>query len=141
MMWLNLYNIGEISILQSAQKQGNPSFHIHAPGSKRRYPCTQTASAVPKYTHLEPESEKQAKNVDITQLKLFRNKQHVFAVPVYCSLICTFHILPAMAVWAGLRQAILKRHTVETLVLSVLNWIAQQRRTRFGDSLRERLLH
>ncbi len=49
MLWLNLNKIGEISILQSAHKQGNPSFHFHAPGSKRRYPCTQTASAVPKY--------------------------------------------------------------------------------------------
>ena len=40
--------IGEISILQSAHKQSNPSFHIYAPGSKLRYPCTQTASAVPE---------------------------------------------------------------------------------------------
>ncbi len=48
-LWLNLNKIGAISILQSAHKQGNPSFHFHAPGSKRRYPCTQTASAVPKY--------------------------------------------------------------------------------------------
>ena len=48
-LWLNLNQIDEISILQSAHKQGNPSFHFHAPGSKRRYPWTQTASAVPKY--------------------------------------------------------------------------------------------
>ena len=48
-LWQNLNKIGEISILQSAHKQGNPSFPFHAPGSKRRYPCTQTASAVPKY--------------------------------------------------------------------------------------------
>ena len=48
-LWLNLNKIGELSILQSAHKQGNPSFNFHAPGSKRRYPCTQTASAVPKY--------------------------------------------------------------------------------------------
>ena len=48
-LWLNLNKIGDISILQSAHKQGNPSFHFHAPGSKRRYPCTQTAWAVPKY--------------------------------------------------------------------------------------------
>ena len=47
--WLNLNKIDGISILQSANKQGNPSFHFHAPGSKRGYPCTQTASAVPKY--------------------------------------------------------------------------------------------
>ena len=48
-LWLNLNKIGAISILQSAHKQGNPSFQFRAPGSKRRYPCTQTASAVPKY--------------------------------------------------------------------------------------------
>ena len=48
-LWLNLSKIGAISILQSAHKQGNPSFYFHALGSKRRYPCTQTASAVPKY--------------------------------------------------------------------------------------------
>ena len=67
-----------MSILQSADKHGNPSFHFHAQGSKRRYPCTQTASAVSKYfpyllqfvlviasdMHLESESEKRAKNVD-----------------------------------------------------------------------------
>ena len=48
-LWLNLNKINGISFLQSAYKQGNPSFHFHAPGSKHRYPCTQTASAVPKY--------------------------------------------------------------------------------------------
>ena len=48
-LWLNLNKINEINILQSTDKQGNPSFHFHAPGSKRRYPCAQTASAVPKY--------------------------------------------------------------------------------------------
>ena len=47
-LWLNLNKIGGISILQSAHKQGHPSFHFLAPGWKRRYPCTQTASAVPK---------------------------------------------------------------------------------------------
>ena len=48
MQWLKFNKINAISILQSADKQGNPSFLFHAPGSKRRYPCTQTASAVPK---------------------------------------------------------------------------------------------
>ena len=48
-LWLNLNKINELSILQSVHKQGNPSFHFHAPGSKRRYQCTQTASAVSKY--------------------------------------------------------------------------------------------
>ena len=48
-LWLNFKKIGGISNLQSAHKQGNPKFYFHAPGSKRRYPCTQTALAVPKY--------------------------------------------------------------------------------------------
>ena len=48
-LWLNVIKIGGISMLQSAHKLGNPSFHFHAPGSKRRYQCTQTASAAPKY--------------------------------------------------------------------------------------------
>ena len=41
--------ISGMSILQLAHKQGSPSFHFYAPDSNRRYPCTQTASAVPKY--------------------------------------------------------------------------------------------
>ena len=48
-LWLNLNKIDNISILQSAHEQGHPSSHFHAPGSKRRYPRTQTASAVQKY--------------------------------------------------------------------------------------------
>ena len=48
-LWLNLNNTNEMSILQSKDKQGSPSFYFHAPGSKRRYPCTQAASAVRKY--------------------------------------------------------------------------------------------
>ena len=46
---LNLNKISGISIFKSALTQGNPSFHFHAQGSQRRYPCTQTAAAVPKY--------------------------------------------------------------------------------------------
>ena len=83
-LWLNLNKVGEISILQSAHKQGNSSFNFHAPGSKHRYQCTQTASAVQKYIspvcssfvlviesdmHLESESEKRAKNVDLHTAK------------------------------------------------------------------------
>ena len=49
MLWLNSNKIDTIFFLQSAHKQGNPSFHFHAPGSKLSYPCTQTASAVQKY--------------------------------------------------------------------------------------------
>ena len=36
-LWLNLNKIGEISILQSAHKQGNASFHFLAPGLKRMH--------------------------------------------------------------------------------------------------------
>ena len=43
-----LNKIDEVSILQPADRLGNPSFHTHAPDSKRRYPCTETASAVQK---------------------------------------------------------------------------------------------
>ena len=82
-LWLNVIKIDGIGILQSAHKQGHPSFHFHKPGSKRRYPCTQTALAVPKCfpvcssfvlviasdMHLEPESEKRAKNVDFHTAK------------------------------------------------------------------------
>ena len=50
-LWLNLNKINEMSILQAAHKQGNPSFHFHAQDLKRRYPCTQTTSAAPKYFH------------------------------------------------------------------------------------------
>ena len=49
MLWLTLNKIDMIIFLRSAHKQGNPSFHFHAPGSKCRYPCTQIALAVPKY--------------------------------------------------------------------------------------------
>ena len=82
-LWPNLNKINEIRILQSADKQGNPLFHFYAPGSKCRYPCTQTASAVPKYLpcllqfvlviasdmQFESESEKRAENVDFHTAK------------------------------------------------------------------------
>ena len=102
--------MGEV-FSQSAHKQGNPSFHFHAPGSKRRYPCTQTASAVPKYfpsapvlywlSHLTSISSLKAKNERetfiFTQLKISRYNPHFFSLfldefleidlrPIYCSL-------------------------------------------------------
>ena len=92
-LWLNSNNIGEISILQSAHKQGNPSFHFHVPVSKPIYPCTQTASAVPNISlfapvlhwllHLTCISSLKAKNerktLIYTQLKISRYNQHFFA--------------------------------------------------------------
>ena len=82
-LWLNLNESMRLVFLQSAHKQGNPSFRFHAQGSKRRYPCTQTASAVPRYfpcllqfctviasdKHLESQSEKRAENVDLHTAK------------------------------------------------------------------------
>ena len=93
-LWLNFNKIGGLSILQSAHEQGTPSFHFHALGSKRRYPCTQTASAVPKFSpvcssfvlviqsdmHLESESENERKTLICTQLKISRYSQHFFAI-------------------------------------------------------------
>ena len=72
-MWLNLNKINEISSLQSADKQGNPSFCIHAPGSKRRNThalkqhrlsqnsspgCSSFVLGIASDMNLEPESEK-----------------------------------------------------------------------------------
>ena len=86
-LWLNLDKIDEIIILQSAHKQGNLSFHFHAPGSKRRYPCTQTASrlsqnispvcssfvlVIASDMHFESESD--------TQQKISRYNPHFFAI-------------------------------------------------------------
>ena len=106
-LWLNLNKINEIGILQSALLQVNPSFHFHAPS---RYPCIQTASAVPKYfpvcssfvlviasdMHLEPGSEKRAKNVDFHTAKRYPDTTNTFSLfleefcqtdlrPIYCS--------------------------------------------------------
>ena len=95
-LWLNLIKINEIGILQLAHKQGKPSFHFHAPSSKSRYTCTQTASAVPKclfplpapvlywLSHLTCISILKAKNerktLIFTQLKISRYNQHFFAI-------------------------------------------------------------
>ena len=86
-----LRGIGKISILQSTHKQGNPSFHFHAPGSKRRYPCTQAASAVPKYFPCllqfctgyriwHASIVWKRKTLIYTQLKISGYNQHFFAV-------------------------------------------------------------
>ena len=47
-LWLNLNKIDKKYFTISRQTRYNPSFHCHAPGLKRRYPCTQTASDVQK---------------------------------------------------------------------------------------------
>ena len=83
-LWLNLNKIGVISILQAAHKQGNPSFHFHSPGSKRRYThalkqprlsknisnvCSTFVLVIASDMHLESESEKRANNVDLHTAK------------------------------------------------------------------------
>ena len=89
-LWLNLNKINKF-FLQLAHKQGNPSFHFHAPGSKRRYPCTQTASAVPKYFPCllqfctgyriwHASRVWKRKTFIFTQLKKSRCNQHFFAI-------------------------------------------------------------
>ena len=95
MLWLNLNKIDAIFFLQSAHKQGNPSFHLYAPGSKRIYPCTQPASAVQKIfslwapvlywlSHLTCISSLKAKNERktfiFTQLKISRYTPHFFDI-------------------------------------------------------------
>ena len=38
----------DIFFIQYADKRRNPLVQIHAPGSKHRYPCTQSSGGVPK---------------------------------------------------------------------------------------------
>ena len=73
-LWLNLKKINEISVLQSADKHGNPSFHFNAPGTRalKQHQLSQNSSPVCSSfvlvivcdMHLEPEREKRAKIVD-----------------------------------------------------------------------------
>ena len=95
-LWQNINKINEISILQLADKQGNPSFQFHAPGSERRYPCTEKQHqlsqnispvcfsflrVIASDKHLESECGKRAKNVEFdTAKKISRYKQHFFAI-------------------------------------------------------------
>ena len=95
-LWLNLNKIGGISILQLSHKQGNPSFHFHAPGSKRRYPCMHPNSlGCPKtlplsapvlcwLSHMTCTSCLKAKNkpetLIFTQQKISRYNQYFFAI-------------------------------------------------------------
>ena len=91
-LWLNLKKINKF--LQSAHKQGNPSFHFHAPGSKCRYSCTQStgcpkifclsAPVLSWLSHLTCISSLKAKNERktfiFTQLKLSRYDPHFLAI-------------------------------------------------------------
>ena len=83
-LWLDLNKICAISILQSAHKQGNPSFHFflrraqnadtHALEQPRLSQnmspvCTSFVLVIASDMHLESESEKRAKNVDLHTAK------------------------------------------------------------------------
>ena len=113
-LWMNLHKISEVSILQLAHKQGNPSFHFHVLGSKCRYPCTQTALAVPKSfpcllqfctgyriwhasqvwkrktseKHWFTYSKKYADTTNIFSLFLDKFLE-TYLPPIYCSLTCS----------------------------------------------------
>ena len=93
-LWLNLNKTSEISILQSARNQGNPSFHFHAPGSnadthalkQHRQSqnispvCSSFVLVIASDMHLESESEKRAKKLIFTQLKISRYNQCFFVI-------------------------------------------------------------
>ena len=91
-LWLNLNKISEMNILQSADKQGNPSFHFVALGSKAMHSnsigCPKIAppSAPVLYwlSHLTCISslkvKKERKTFVITQLEISRSKQHLFTI-------------------------------------------------------------
>ena len=83
-LWLNLNQIVGINILHSAHKQGNPSFHFHVPGSKGRDThalkqprlsqnispvCSSFVLVIASDIHLESQSEKRAKNLDLHTAK------------------------------------------------------------------------
>ena len=95
-LWLNVIKIGGRSILQSAHKQGNPSFHVHAPGSKRRdthvlkqhrlskniFPvCSSFVLVITSDMHLESQSKKNERKTFIfIQLKISRYNPHFYAI-------------------------------------------------------------
>ena len=79
MLWLNLNNIGEISILQSAHKQGIPPTSLSCAAlktlkqprlSKNISPVgSNFVLVIASDMHFESESEKRAKNVDFHTAK------------------------------------------------------------------------
>ena len=94
-LWLDFFlKIGDRSILQSAHKQGNPSFYFHAPGSKRRSHalkqhrlsqsispvCSSFVLVIASDMHLGSESENERKTLIYTQLNVSSNNQHFFAI-------------------------------------------------------------
>ena len=82
-LWLKFNKIDWINILQSADRQGKPSFHIHAQGSKSRDThaleqhrlsqntpiCSSFLLVIASDMHLESGSEKQAENIDFQAVK------------------------------------------------------------------------
>ena len=89
-LWLNLNKINEISILQSAHKQGNPSFRFQAQNadshalkqhrlSQNVFPvCSRFVLVIESDMHFEPESEKRAKNVHFHTTKNIQIQSTLF---------------------------------------------------------------
>ena len=92
MLWLNLNKIDERSFLQSAHKQGNPSFHFmrraqnadtHAHKqhqlSQNIFPVGSSfVLVIACDMHLKPESEKRAKNVHFHTTKNIQIQSTLF---------------------------------------------------------------
>ena len=75
-LFLNFNKISQISILQSADKQGNPSFHFHAPVMYYRI----WSDPVLYYRIWHASRAWKRKTLIFTQLKISRYNQHFFAV-------------------------------------------------------------
>ena len=92
-LWLNLNKIGEISILQSAHKQGNPSFifmrraqnaDTHALKQPRLSKknispvCSSFVLVIAFDIHLQSQSKKRTKNVDLHTAKNIQIQSTLF---------------------------------------------------------------
>ena len=101
MLWLNLNKIDKFFFYNQHINKVTPHSTFMRRAQKRRYPCTQTASAVPKYfpcllqflywlSHLTCISNLKAENErkTFTQLKISRYNQHFFAIfrPIFYKL-------------------------------------------------------
>ena len=93
-LWLNLNKNqwNNFFFLQSAHKQGNPSFHFHAPAqeadthahkqhrlSQNIFPvCSSFVLVIASDTHLESQSEKRMENVDFDTSKSIQIQPTLF---------------------------------------------------------------
>ena len=94
-LWLNLNKISEISFLQSAHKQGNPSFHFFCTGLKTLIPMHSNSLGCPKMFCLSApvlcklsyltcilslKAKNERETFIFTQLKISRCNRHFFAI-------------------------------------------------------------